>query len=411
MRLSARNFIFVQFTQGGRTMPLPPIRTVTLGIAQEHPLRREHIERAALILRRAGERYAEAGYEVQTLRISTRPLFDDLPDWSTTALLAYAQDLQHMLDDVEIAFCSLGPAQAALPDFPLERIDIIADLLAATSALNATVQIALPEVGMREEAALLAARVIQRLAHETEEGFGNFRFAMLACVPPGCPFFPAAYHAGPDSLSLGLQGAGVVARAVQAWSDSGQGKSLVDASAWVRSALLEQATPVVVIGQELAAEQNMAFGGIDLSPAPMGDDSIVTGLEAFGYGLFGMPGSVAVSAALTYALKQTGLPTCGYCGLMLPVLEDALLGRRWAEGLVNAHQLLLYSSVCGTGLDTIPLPGDSGPEEIAHLLLDVGTMALRLNKPLSARLFPVPGKRGGESTTFTSQYLTNTLIH
>jgi uncharacterized protein (UPF0210 family) len=61
-------------------------------------------------------------------------------------------------------------------------------------------------------------------------------------------------------------------------------------------------------------------------------------------------------------------------------------------------------------LDTVPLPGDVAPEEIARLLLDVATMALRLNKPLSARLFPVPGKRGGEHTTFTSQYLTNTRI-
>lgn len=392
-------------------MALPPIRTVTLGIAQAHPLRREDIERAAGILRRAGERYTEVGYEVQTLRISTRPLFDDLSDWSSAALLAYAQELQHMLDDVEIAFCSLGPAQAARPDFPLERIEAIADLLAATRALNATVQLALPQPGLREEAALSAARVIQRLARETEEGFGNFRFAMLACVPPGGPFFPAAYHSGPDSLSLGLQGARIIARAVQAWSESERQGNLVAASEEVRTALVEQAAPVVALAQEVAAEQRIAFGGIDLSPAPMGDDSIVTGLEAFGYGPFGVHGSVAISAALTYALKQTGLPTCGYCGLMLPVLEDALLGRRWAEGLVNAHQLLLYSSVCGTGLDTIPLPGDSTPEEIAHLLLDVATMALRLNKPLSARLFPVPGKRGGEYTTFTSQYLTNTLIH
>jgi uncharacterized protein (UPF0210 family) len=95
---------------------------------------------------------------------------------------------------------------------------------------------------------------------------------------------------------------------------------------------------------------------------------------------------------------------------MLPVLEDAVLGRRWEEGYVNVHQLLLYSAVCGTGLDTIPLPGDSSVEAIAHLLLDVATLALRLQKPLSARLFPVPGKRAGEHTTFTSPYLTNTVV-
>jgi uncharacterized protein (UPF0210 family) len=95
---------------------------------------------------------------------------------------------------------------------------------------------------------------------------------------------------------------------------------------------------------------------------------------------------------------------------MLPVLEDAVLGRRWEDGLVNTHQLLLYSAVCGTGLDTLPLAGDTPAESIAHLLLDVATLAVRLNKPLSARLFPVPGKHLGEHTAFSSPYLTNTVV-
>jgi uncharacterized protein (UPF0210 family) len=166
----------------------------------------------------------------------------------------------------------------------------------------------------------------------------------------------------------------------------------------------------VELAQGLASRHGLIFAGIDLSPAPLGEDSIASALELCGYGPVGAPGTLAVAAALTASLKQTGLPTCGYCGLMLPVLEDAVLGRRWEEGLVNAHQLLLYSAVCGTGLDTLPLPGDIALEEIAHMLLDVATLALRLNKPLSARLFPVPGKHAGERTEFTSPYLTNTLV-
>ena len=75
---------------------------------------------------------------------------------------------------------------------------------------------------------------------------------------------------------------------------------------------------------------------------------------------------------------------------MLPVLEDAVLGRRWEEGRVHAHHYALLC-LCGTGLDTLPLAGDVPVEEIAHMLLDVGTLAARLNKPFSARLFPVQG--------------------
>ncbi len=392
-------------------MRTPPIRTITLGVADQHPLAPHIILGAAGVLQRASTRYAEAGYEVQTVRLSTRPIFDDLHDWSVGALIDYARELQHMLDDVGVGFCSLGTAQAARPDFPLERIELIADLLAPSSALNATVQLATTEYGVRAETALLAGRVMKRLAQETAEGFGNFRFAALACVEPGCPFFPTAYHAGPPSLSLGLQGAGVVADALSAQRNGEiTPLHLKTIGELVRTALIEQASPVVSLGQGLASEYGLAFGGVDLSPAPMGDDSIVTALELCGYGPIGSPGIVAVAAALTSALKNTGLPTCGYCGLMLPVLEDAILGRRWEEGFIGTHQLLLYSAVCGTGLDTVPLPGDMEADMIAHLLLDVTTLAMRLNKPLSARLFPVPGKKAGERTEFTSPYLTNTLV-
>jgi hypothetical protein len=91
-------------------------------------------------------------------------------------------------------------------------------------------------------------------------------------------------------------------------------------------------------------------------------------------------------------------------------MEDVVIARRWAEGRIGLHDLLAYSSVCGTGLDTVPLPGDSSADDIARLLLDVTALAVRLGKPLSARLFPVPGMRTGDRTAFTSPYLTNTIV-
>jgi len=393
-------------------METPPVRTITLGLQDAHPLKPATIKQAARTLGQARQRFNAAGYEVQTVRLSTRPVFDDLSDWPASQIVNYARELQDMLSEAELGYCSLGPAQAARPAFPLERIELIPDLLAATSALSVTVQLADREHGLREEAASFIARAMQRLAHETAEGFGNFNFAMLACVEPGTPFFPAAYHQGPSSLSLGLQGAGIVKSVADAWQQTARPQPffLLRISELLKAALEEQARPVVELGQLLAREAQLQFGGIDLSPAPMGQESIVAALETFGYGLFGSPGTVALTATLTRALKSTGLPTCGYCGLMLPVLEDALLGQRWAEGRVSTHELLLYSTVCGTGLDTIPLPGTSDEASIAQLLLDVATLAWRLNKPLSARLFPVPGKGLGEYTAFTSPYLTNTLL-
>ncbi len=398
-------------------MSRPPIRTITLGVAEPHPLTGAVIGRAAAILQQASKLYTEAGYEVQTVRLSTRPLFDDMAGWSPASILTYVQELQHMLDDAGLGFCSLGPAKAAPSDDAMQRIELLADLLISTSALNASVLIDQKEQDGGHVAFLAAAKptagVMLRLSRETAEGFGNFRFAMLACVKPGTPFFPAAYHEGPASLSLGLQGAGLVTEALRSFILPGQEERPLPLDMvryLVEQAIISEAEPVVRLAQRIAGDHKLIFGGIDLSPAPMGKESIVTAIELCGRGRFGEPGTLAVASALTNALKSTGLPTCGYCGLMLPVLEDAVLGQRWAEGMVNVHQLLLYSAVCGTGLDTIPLPGDIEPETIANLLADVAALALRLHKPLSARLFPVPGKRAGERTAFTSPYLTNTVV-
>ena len=95
---------------------------------------------------------------------------------------------------------------------------------------------------------------------------------------------------------------------------------------------------------------------------------------------------------------------------MLPVLEDFGLAKRNDKRYFNLNNLLLYSAVCGTGLDTIPLPGDISEKKLYALLLDIASLALKLDKPLSARLMPVPGKKAGDKTEFSFGYFVNTKI-
>jgi uncharacterized protein (UPF0210 family) len=382
--------------------PRPVIRTLTLGLADPHPLSRPVVAATASRLHRMADAFRAAGYEVQTVRVSTRPAFDAFPDLSDN-LVRYARKLQSYVDDAGIDQLSLGPAPAVRPSFPLDRLAVIEDLLAGADRLSCAVHLAAAAQGIRTDAALPIARTMLRIAEHTEAGSGNFRFAALARVRVGHPFFPASYHGGPAALTIGLQSAGVVAAAI------GSGKALDPPAitARVRRCLVDAATPVVELGQRLAAEVGLAFGGIDLSPAPSVQESIGEAVELGIGSRFGAPGTVAVAAAITQGLRSTGLPACGYNGLMLPVMEDPVLAREWSAGRLTVHQLLCYSAVCGTGLDTVPLPGDTSAEEIAALLLDVATLATRLDKPLSARLFPVPGKGAGDTTEFTSPYLVN----
>jgi hypothetical protein len=81
---------------------------------------------------------------------------------------------------------------------------------------------------------------------------------------------------------------------------------------------------------------------------------------------------------------------------MLPILEDLVLARRVEQDMLSVKDLLLYSAICGTGLDTVPLPGSITFEELAAVLLDLAALSQRLEKPLTARLMPIPGKQAGD---------------
>src|SRR3989442_937077 len=127
----------------------------------------------------------------------------------------------------------------------------------------------------------------------------------------------------------------------------------------------------------------------------------------------GLPNGTPVSAgcaAITDVLKSLRVKTCGYSGLMLPVLEDPVLARRASEGRYSVRDLLLYSTVCGTGLDVVPLPGDTAADRLAALIADVAALSTKLPKPLSARLFPVPGKSAGQRAHFDDPYLTDCVV-
>jgi uncharacterized protein (UPF0210 family) len=111
-------------------------------------------------------------------------------------------------------------------------------------------------------------------------------------------------------------------------------------------------------------------------------------------------GTLAAAAFLADTLDRAKVPAVGFAGLFFPVLEDAVLAARAAEGRLTVNDLLLYSTVCGAGLDTLALPGAIDTGSLAAILLDVAALAMRLNKPLTARLMPIPGKQAGDEVRF-----------
>jgi hypothetical protein len=351
-------------------------------------------------LAEAAAAFENAGYDVQTTRIATQPI-DGVAGDSTTALHDLAARIHETCEAQDFQFVSLGPINSR---GELGLAGGVPEVLASHEMLNASIAL-LSNSRVDEPACRAAAGVIRRLAHETPGGIGNFRFAATTGCPPGIPFFPSAFHdGGRPTLAIGLQSANLVEEAFTGAT------GLTDAAERLVAVFNQALNPIARIGEALAARFGWRYLGIDLSPAPMAEVSIARAFEALGRGAFGEAGTLSIAAMTTQALERVEVKRCGFSGLMFPVLEDAVLGQRNAEGRVDIRDLLLYSSVCGTGLDTVPIPGDTPSERIERLLLDVASLSLRLNKPLSARLFPVPGKVAGEMTAFESPYLTNTLV-
>jgi uncharacterized protein (UPF0210 family) len=133
-------------------------------------------------------------------------------------------------------------------------------------------------------------------------------------------------------------------------------------------------------------------------------------MESLGLSHIGGSGSLFAAAFITEAIDRADFARCGFSGLMLPVLEDSVLAAGAAAGQLSISDLLSYSAVCGVGLDTIPLPGNISQAELAGILLDVAALANRLNKPLTARLMPIPGLSAGAPIHFDFPYFADSRV-
>ncbi|MGE0823634.1 MAG: DUF711 family protein [Candidatus Binatia bacterium] len=380
------------------------IRSITFGVELKPTLDPRvvaHVGRFAAQLRNA---YQDEGIMVQTLRLATQPFPQYLGTCTEDATVRFAQELQSCCGEHGIDFVSLGPVNPYVEAEQL-LITILPRLIAETEVIFTSAVLVPTGHSVSRALVQTIARVVQKIAQTTEEGFGNLRFAGVVNCPPFIPFFPAAFHLGTPAFTLALEAADVIAEACGPDLDLDVVRTRIGAE------LERQVRPVQNLAQRFSTGE-WRFLGIDLSPAPGPEPhaSIAYALERCGLGRFGEPGTLALAALVTAAVRETQLLTCGYCGLMLPVLEDAGLAERNNQGLLRLSNLLSYSAVCGTGLDTIPLPGDASEDQLCALLLDVATLGRRLNKPLSARLLPIPGKQAGDLTEFTFSYFVNTQV-
>lgn len=382
----------------------PKVRAITGFVRLDRATYAQQIAETLSVIRAAKSEFEKQGYEIETLRIVTQPLAELVSGQSDAEALKFLKAFDDL--SVKESFLpSVGPAMMRDSDDP-KTMHLLAQMLSTLPNINANAIMA-GDDGIHWKVIRETAALIRYVTDHSVHSQGNFNFTGTAMLKPLGPFYPGTFHTGAGKqFSLGFEGANVV-REVFARTHGDFNASVAELTKQltVHSKIGES------IGEKVAAATGWAFMGVDPTPAPLGDVSIGTAMETYTGAKFGSSGTMTAALIITTAVKAVPVKQIGYSGLMVPVMEDKGLAKRWAEGTYNIDDLLAYSAVCGTGLDTIPLPGDVSEEQLVRILGDVASLAWKWHKPLSARLLPVKGMKAGATTEFVDQYLFNTTVH
>lgn len=395
---------FVQRSTAQPNSTNPKVRAITAFVRMDGENYQKQIAEALAVLRRAKSKFESAGYQVESIRVTTQPLGELVAGMPEDRALDFLGQL-NQLSIKEDFLPNVGPAMMHDSDNPA-TMRLLERALSTLQNIEANTIIA-DEDGIHWKTIHRTAELVKYVGEHSPHSQGTFNFTATAMLKPLSPFFPGSYHTGPGKqFAIGFEGANVVQEVFA--KDKGKAEA---ATADLTAELTKHAVVADRIGNAVASETGWSYAGVDPTPAPLAEVSIGAAIEAFTGAKFGSSGTLTAARIITAAVKAVPVKQTGYSGLMVPVMEDKLLAQRWAESTYNTDSLLAYSAVCGTGLDTIPLPGDVSVEQLERMYADVASLAAKWNKPLSARLQPVQGKKPGDRTDFDDPYLFNTTIH
>jgi uncharacterized protein len=378
------------------------IRTVTAGVSLSNLSDTVTINKTIAFLKKTKAEYTQKGYDVQTLRIVTQNIYGYLGGKSYKEAISYLKVIDQIAvrEDIAVSIGEILP-----PDqYKSDIADWAIELVKETDNINFSIPISSISQGVYPNSIKAAAEITIAVSKNSIGGEGNFRFTASANCPSEIPFFPAAYHKGKNSFAIGIESPNILTQ-VFSMSDWTNAKDNL------KRTLESKLKPIEAIAESISKSNKWTYSGIDTSPAPGLDASIGEAIETLTKQPFGGPSTLRACALITDILKNLNLKTCGYSGLMLPVIEDKVLAKRAMENRFTVQELLLFSSVSGTGLDVVPIPGNTPSEVLERIYYDVAALSMKYtNKALSARLFLIPGKQAGELVEFTNPYLTSSTV-
>jgi uncharacterized protein (UPF0210 family) len=396
---------------------LSKVRTITsfLTLSKDHLTWKEKIKQASLFGGDLAKEFNKNGYEVQSIRIVTNAFGEYL---DTTSFETAKRDMQILSDilqsssipNIRIRF-AIGEAKT------IEEIEMLPYLIKEFGDIcNVCVNIGVDNLGIvNKDLTLACAKAVKKIGKITLRGEGNFNFTINYNCKPLIPYFPASYHKGEDEdcFALGMETPDLLVQALKTLEEeSNHNKKMQNSYQIMGESLQFHTTNLIDIANNFQHKFKTKFAGIDTSAAPSKDcSSVVDIYNLLGVPYFGASGTLEASSLLTKVFKsQKGCELIGFSGLMLAVIEDEGLALATKNNEFDIRALLQYSSVCGIGLDTVPIEGNTSVQKIADICSDTGTLAFRLNKPLTVRLFPMEGLKAGDITNFQSDDLCNSAV-
>ena len=277
---------------------------------------------------------------------------------------------------------------------------------------NAFINVLVAKNHINNYAVYKSSKLIKKIALLSDNGIDNFRFGVSLNIEPNAPFFPFSYSNCNDSFSLAIETTKKVVSIIRSKFDN----DYISLKNIILNDIKEDLINFEEISNDICKNSNIKYNGqdISLSPYPDEDISVIEILNLLGLDNFGSNGTQFLTSYLTSILKETistfDIKEIGFNGVMYSLLEDKLMCKANNNGDFTIDSIILYSTVCGCGLDMVPLPGDAMEEEIASIILDVATTSIKLGKPLGVRVLPIPNKNSSNITELELDFLTNTKI-
>jgi len=396
------------------------IRTVTLGISLRdccHPdidvLSQkvyEKITRVARNLVKTGEEIErDFGIPIINKRIAVTPI-STIAESCQGEIIKVALAMDKAASELGVNFIG-GYSALVHKGYTVgdERlIESLPEVLAGTSQVCASVNVATTKAGINMDAVRQMGRVIKETAKLTagSNSVGCAKLVVFANAPEDNPFMAGAFHGigEPECvINVGVSGPGVVHSALKKLSPDADFSEVAEL-------IKKTAFKITRMGQLVANEASkrlgIPFGVVDLSlaPTPVIGDSVAHILEEMGLEKCGTHGTTAALALLNDAVKKGGIMASshvgGLSGAFIPVSEDAGMIDAVKCGALSLDKLEAMTCVCSVGLDMIPVPGATSEYTISAIIADEVAIGVANNKTTAVRIIPVEGKLAGEEVEF-----------